>query len=215
MPPERWSPGPTGNRVAATLAALRNAAGFKLEQLSELLERLGRRIAPDSLRNSEQPGAARRRRVDVDDLVALALALEVSPVRLLLPGHDNGEPVQLTSELAVPWRDAWRWATGDAPLDDCTDEQFVRWLRQNRPHDDEAMYAAWVDVLEQTPGFTVERDAAGRLVAITAPVKGVRTRPGGETEEYEGLRRRVYDGPVGIPPLPPGRHWRGDDDARR
>ncbi|MFF7158134.1 helix-turn-helix domain-containing protein [Streptomyces sp. NPDC008139] len=52
------------------------------------------------------------RRVDVDDLVALAVALNVSPLTLLLPDSIGEELVHLSRGYAVPARIAWSWAEG-------------------------------------------------------------------------------------------------------
>jgi len=58
------------------------------------------------------------RRVDVDDLVALAIALGTTPTRLMLPRDNSpGTDVALTSEVTVPANLAWSWARGDAPLE--------------------------------------------------------------------------------------------------
>lgn len=116
MPPEKWSPGPTGDRVADNVRELRGQVS--LEELAERLNRLGRRIAPDSIRNVEQVGAPRRRRVDVDDLVALSIALGTNPNRLLLPSVSSiGVHVPLTATVKVPANLAWGWARGDAPIE--------------------------------------------------------------------------------------------------
>jgi hypothetical protein len=116
MPPEKWAPGPTGDRVAANLSQLRGPVS--LEELADRLDRLGRRIAPDSIRNVEQLGATRRRRVDVDDLVALSIALGVNPNRLLLPPTSGvQEGVRLTSQVEIPANLAWAWAQGDVPIE--------------------------------------------------------------------------------------------------
>ena len=54
-------------------------------ELSRRLTNLGRPIPPLGLRHLEAGG----RRVDVDDLVALAEALGASPMTLLLPHHST------------------------------------------------------------------------------------------------------------------------------
>lgn len=71
--------GPVGLRVAENLKRLRGRVPVR--ELSARLEALGRPILPSGITKIEQGS----RRVDVDDLVALAQALEVSPMRLLLP----------------------------------------------------------------------------------------------------------------------------------
>lgn len=63
-------------------------------ELSRKLAEMGREIPPLGLRRIETG----ERRVDVDDLVALALALDLSPLALLLPTD--------TSSL-VPFGRSW------------------------------------------------------------------------------------------------------------
>lgn len=61
-----------------------------------------------------------QRQVGLDELIPLALALGVSPLRLLLPPHgeDEVELAEVDGEaVAVPWQHVWRWATGEQPLD--------------------------------------------------------------------------------------------------
>lgn len=75
--------GPVGRQVAANVKTLRGR--IPVRELSARLEQLGRPILPSGITKIEQ-GA---RRVDVDDLAALAEAFDVSPYRLLLPGADQ------------------------------------------------------------------------------------------------------------------------------
>lgn len=101
--------GPVGARTAAVIREIREQRRLKYAELSRILDGLGRPIPALGLRRIE----AGERRVDVDDLVALALALEVSPLRLLLPVE--------TSPL-VPGGDEysagriWNWGIGTWPL---------------------------------------------------------------------------------------------------
>jgi adenosylhomocysteine nucleosidase len=54
-------------------------------------------------------------RVDVDDLVALALALDVTPNQLLLPADTwSSSAVPLTTSVAMDASAAWRWAVTPA-----------------------------------------------------------------------------------------------------
>jgi transcriptional regulator with XRE-family HTH domain len=104
-------PGPTAGRVAANLRRLRD--GLTLSQLSERLTKMGRPILPSGLSKIEQGD----RSVDVDDLMALAVALGVAPNRLLLTGTaDEGTPVALTETVRAREGAAWWWATGEEPL---------------------------------------------------------------------------------------------------
>ncbi|KAF2778584.1 helix-turn-helix transcriptional regulator [Streptomyces sp. OM5714] len=105
--------GPTGELVAANVALLRANRGLSTTQLSKLLERLGRPIPPTGITKIEK----RTRRVDVDDLMALAAALRVSPSRLLLMSTDRPEDtIEVTGFGEVSSRDAWDWLDGVRPL---------------------------------------------------------------------------------------------------
>ncbi|MEU4578952.1 helix-turn-helix transcriptional regulator [Nonomuraea sp. NPDC023979] len=138
--------GPIGRRVARNVAELRAARGLTLREMSAKMGELGRPTLPSGIMKIEDG----TRRVDVDDLVALALALDVSPNRLLLPesaGTDQG--VDLTPEVTIPTEDAaWRWAVGEYypfPLDAPTPaSEVVKFMAANRPH-----AGADLNILEQ------------------------------------------------------------------
>lgn len=55
------------------------------------------------------------RRMDVDDLTALAAALNVAPVTLLLPDETEWDTATVTGATASAVR-LWMWATGSVPL---------------------------------------------------------------------------------------------------
>ena len=78
------------------------------------------------------------RRVDVDDLVGLAIALGVTPDRLLLTGRITpdvaDQAIELTSAVQMPVLDAWQWAVGDTPLSG-SDVDVNDFRRENRPHE--------------------------------------------------------------------------------
>lgn len=94
------------------LAATRKRRRMTTAELSQRLSELGRPILANGITKIEK-GA---RRVDTDDLVALAVALDVTPNLLLLPERADGTTVALTPATEVTAEDAWRWATGDSPL---------------------------------------------------------------------------------------------------
>jgi len=75
----------------------------------------------------------------VGDLVALALALDVSPVALLLPHEPTGDGVQLTPNVTVNWQAAWRWAHGAEPITDeplaLHDPKVAEFREENRPYE--------------------------------------------------------------------------------
>lgn len=104
--------GPIGAYVAANLKSLRLSLPLTTEQLAERMASLGRPMHANAITKMEK----QQRRVDVDDLVALAIALETRPDALLLPRTIVGE-VQLAEPLSVSAIDAWQWANGNRPYD--------------------------------------------------------------------------------------------------
>lgn len=98
--------GPIGKCVAANVTRYREVARFNYTELSKELAQYGRDIPPLGVRRIEE-GA---RRVDVDDLIALALALNVSPLALLAPS--GGEIALVPDGAAHPAGLIWSWAQG-------------------------------------------------------------------------------------------------------
>ncbi|MDF2705535.1 MAG: helix-hairpin-helix DNA-binding motif-containing protein [Nonomuraea muscovyensis] len=78
--------GEAGGCVAASVVAHRQRRGWDQAHLAQRVTEAGRPMSTSVLGKVESG----TRRVDVDDLVALAAALEVSPVQLL-PGGEGAE----------------------------------------------------------------------------------------------------------------------------
>ena len=112
--------GQTGRYVARNVARIRSAQGLSTMRLATMLVGAGRTIAPTAITRIESG----ERRVDVDDLVALAAALNVNPSALLLPPTADGE-VDVTGAGAVQAEEAWAWMDGERPLLDADDENIV------------------------------------------------------------------------------------------
>lgn len=134
--------GPTGERVAYNLWKLREARGLTKTELGRAVEALGRTLNIDLITKVE----ARRRRVDVDDLVTLSLALQCPPNRLLLPGVADETACPLTPRAAPPAYRAWRWATGEVPLGPAGEVaapwgDYVRYPAESRPHHQNSLTA--------------------------------------------------------------------------
>lgn len=112
--PQKKNPlGPTGRTVAANVKRLRTRHGLAYTELAAKLEELERPIPTLGLRKIE----SEERRVDADDLIALALALGVHPNALLLPPtKDPNHVVTITGAGPRPAFDVWMWAEGDAPI---------------------------------------------------------------------------------------------------
>lgn len=105
--------GPVGGYLIENLKELRAARRLTYKDLADRLTELGLPIPTLGLSRIEK----RTRRVDVDDLVALALALGVNPTALLLPRTDNGGAVvSLTTSQQATAEDVWAWASGEIPL---------------------------------------------------------------------------------------------------
>ncbi|MEU9974098.1 helix-turn-helix transcriptional regulator [Streptomyces sp. NPDC051014] len=71
--------GPAGIRAARTIKILRTERGLAQRELAARVTALGRPMSNTMLSRIERA----HRRCDIDDLVALALALHVSPLLLL------------------------------------------------------------------------------------------------------------------------------------
>ncbi len=136
--------GPTSERVAANVKRLRDEQRLTLDQLSKRLGEVGRPILASGLSKIEQGD----RRVDVDDLVALALALEVNPNALLMPEGADASSTALTETVTATAQRAWRWAAGDSSLNDHTHrtdrgirvdnlEALARWSQLTSPYKSE------------------------------------------------------------------------------
>ncbi|MFJ9440349.1 helix-turn-helix domain-containing protein [Kitasatospora sp. NPDC101235] len=132
--------GPSGRTVAANVKRLREARGLTLRALSAALKEHGRPLSADALNKiengaSEEPRSIRR--VDVDDLMALAVVLGVSPVTLLLPADARGE-AEITGAGRVHGQEAWMWAWCTDPLtlpdgDEEADRAVTEFLLNSRP----------------------------------------------------------------------------------
>ncbi|MGW0795881.1 helix-turn-helix domain-containing protein [Streptomyces sp. NPDC002692] len=122
--------GPTARNVAANVRRVREDRGMSLRALSQELHKAGRTLSADAINKIEngrfeegEVGVKQVRRADVDDLVGLALALNVSPLTLLLPPTAGNEPVSLTDAVAVTGHEAWSWGEGlrAVPVNDSAD----------------------------------------------------------------------------------------------
>lgn len=103
--------GATGRRVAERITYYRNARSLTYQALSQAIAGLGWNIPELGLRRIE----SRARRVTVDDLLAIAAALDVSPLELLLPDRD-GEGTSTGVPADVNAAEIWAWAHGATTL---------------------------------------------------------------------------------------------------
>jgi transcriptional regulator with XRE-family HTH domain len=159
--------GPTGERVGENLARVREYRRLTTAKLAEAVAAQGVPMNATTVTKIEK----KDRRVTVDELVALAVVLGVSPTLLLLPidppeqepSHPGSEHVAITEETSVPWETAWRWLHGQRPLHDASQRQNRDFWFTNRPYEsdnpeDEAalvmsarVQGAWAPVSDRRP----------------------------------------------------------------
>lgn len=104
--------GATGKTVGENVERIRRGRRMALKELSAELSSLGRPISLSGLSKLENGD----RKADSDDLMALALALNVSPITLMLP---QGEPVD-TAEITGGFGSVgliWEWAFAQQELE--------------------------------------------------------------------------------------------------
>lgn len=118
--------GETGKRTAVNLAEVRDSRHMSQAELAGRMIEIGRPMSASVVSKTEKQD----RRIDVDDLVAFAVALDTTPNRLLLTGGvDERRDVELTSEVRLSEMAAWRWANGEEPLPSAGDDSPARRLR--------------------------------------------------------------------------------------
>jgi transcriptional regulator with XRE-family HTH domain len=115
--------GPVSRYVVENVKRLRADYRWSLAELSAEMTRVGRPMLASGLNRIEQG----RRRVDADDLVGLALALQVTPITLLLPTVPRGTllsavTIELTNSVTADARMAWDWIRGERTLSEDEDE---------------------------------------------------------------------------------------------
>lgn len=145
MPEQKRAPqitDPTGRTVAANVRRHRERQGLSTYDLSRLLSEAGRPMTPAAVGRIERA----ERRVDVGDLMALAVVLNIAPASLLLPPDDNPSTVvELLpgrapdgGEVTVTAGRLWDWADGQQPLFGHPDPEqeiqgVVDFIRFSRP----------------------------------------------------------------------------------
>lgn len=107
--------GATGRTVAGNVRRLREDARLSYAELERRLEVAGRKVPVLGLASIERE----RRRVDADDLAALALVLGVSPATLLMPDTEDAEdtPAVTGAEPGAAAESVWLWLVAEVPLD--------------------------------------------------------------------------------------------------
>lgn len=119
-----------GSRVgvifARRLREAREARRWRQQDLADAMSKLGMPIDRTTLAKIEKG----QREVRLDELVALAAALDIAPLHLFLP-IEGDEPVRLAPKLTVDQIHARQWARGRRPLDPAN----FRFYRYQTPGD--------------------------------------------------------------------------------
>lgn len=123
--------GATGETVRKNIRRIRDSKGISGPELSAKLDELHRPIPPLGIHRIESG----QRRVDVDDLVNLALALDISPITLLMPeAPSDTEGVSISGyEGEIEARRAWGWLSAKNPLTDTGPAAKLGFSLRSRP----------------------------------------------------------------------------------
>lgn len=117
--------GPTGVALTHNVRRRREKLGLSYAELSRRLADIGRDIPTLGLRRIE----AGTRRVDADDLMALAAALGVSPITLLVPLAGGAQASVTTTGAGKLRADRlWDWLRAHNPLEDSGQHLAEFWL---------------------------------------------------------------------------------------
>lgn len=107
---KKYQPGATARAVAQNVERLRKAQNLNIPELGRRLGAIGHPMTATSITRLENG----ERRVDADDLMALAIVLGVNPNGLLLPDSKNDKQAMQTTGRAETDSAAvlWGWALG-------------------------------------------------------------------------------------------------------
>lgn len=201
--------GQIARAVAENVKAVRERRGLSQQQLAARLADVGRPMQASAVAKVESGD----RRVDVDDLAAFAVALNVPVARLLLPDVAEDDEVEVVPAFTVPMWSAWQWATGERSLfrndDDGNDPLVLRrdldfvderpvWLRLREQHElaRSVRHLSWavgrvLDALPGAPRGKGESPASG--IAAGPWLRKVEQALDGVRREVDQLATEVAD----------------------
>jgi hypothetical protein len=114
--------------VAARVRQVRVKRGMRTVDLAARCAELGApKLTPQALYKLEgqrDPASRHPRSVTVDELLALAAALNVAAVDLLVPPDDPDEPYQVTSTVTERRATVRAWICGGGPLNDADPREY-------------------------------------------------------------------------------------------
>lgn len=156
------------------------------QQLAARLVELGRPMQASGVAKVESGG----RRVDVDDLAALAVALNVPIARLLLPEVEEFDEVRVVPGEGVPAWNAWQWANAEQSLWKASDDARDPGV-QRRDLEFLAERPTWKRVHDQHPLSTAVRSLVAAADRTLNSVRGAYRGPGEPKASGAALRSRA------------------------
>jgi len=212
---KRIALGPAGQAVSENLRRLRGEMTYA--ELSAKLEALGRPIPVLGLRRIEKGD----RRVDLDDIIALARALAVPPPLLIYPLGQRSS-VEVMPGVERPTWDAFKWFTAraafpsatpsDGPPDPISGDRpdvdgFARVMHRVFFHEDHdrtvgrwfAEYHSSQIIADAAAAATTDQERKFHEVRL----QEVRVRLNELVEDLRGTRQNMRVHEVAPPPLPP------------
>jgi transcriptional regulator with XRE-family HTH domain len=119
-------------RFGTNLRAVREARRMTQGQLAERMTALGVPLQLNLISRTEKG----TRTPDLPEILALALALDVTPNRLLLTADARADDeIALSPTTDATSLRAWAWASGERPLDSSDWMAVHAFAEENRPHD--------------------------------------------------------------------------------
>lgn len=155
----KQAPAAVGQVFAARLREAREARRWTQQQLAGAMNALGAPMDRTTIAKLEKG----HRQARVEELVALAAALDVSPTYLLLPWHLDAR-VKLAPKLSVDTFAALRWARGDGPLDPAN-ERTYRFVAPTVPWvvwDESGVVVGFGGVQQEWEARQLAREAGGK-----------------------------------------------------
>lgn len=146
--------------MRANIKRVRDDRGMSQNELSETLRELGRPIPPLGIHRIENGD----RRVDVDDLVAIAVALEVSPTTFLLPNSQDSEDSVTATGLShtYPAKALWDWMRIDHFVERSANGiDQLKFIQRAAPGWRSVQYAEGVLQLLELDRIKADMDAGG------------------------------------------------------
>lgn len=156
---------PIGARVAENIARSRQARGLSQSDLVAKLREIGLNFAVSGISKIEKG----QRKMDPDDLVGFAIALDTTPNALLFgtPFYLGPEPLALTELRSWPANKVWSWATGDYPLEGGTGKAIYGFQQTSRPHEPTALPVEVPKRIREMPQIKALEDAYKEAAALT------------------------------------------------